>query len=201
MPRTGQEPARRAALVSATISEIGQAGSLDVTVGKIAKRAGMSTALAHYYFTSKDAIFLAAMRHILREFGSSVQAQSAFAETPAEKLLAIVDASLGEDQFSDEIVSAWLVFYVQAQHSEKAARLLRVYAKRLHSNLTFQLCNYVPRPRAQKIAHGTGAMIDGIYIRRALHHNTLGQPASRELVVEYLNLCLASYGVDLGKIH
>jgi TetR/AcrR family transcriptional repressor of bet genes len=59
------EPIRREALVKATIAEIGAMGSLDVTVSKIAKRAGMSPALAHHYFGSKDRILLAAMQHIL----------------------------------------------------------------------------------------------------------------------------------------
>lgn len=57
VPKVGMEPIRRSALVQATIAEIGAAGSLDVTVGQIARRAGMSTALAHHYFGGKDQIF------------------------------------------------------------------------------------------------------------------------------------------------
>ena len=72
MPKLGMEPIRRAALVKATIAEIGDAGSLDVTVSRIAKRAGMSSALAHHYFGGKDQIFEAAMRHILRDYGQAV---------------------------------------------------------------------------------------------------------------------------------
>ena len=56
MPKVGMEPIRRDALVRATIAEIGEAGSLDVTVSRIAKRAGMSSALAHHYFGGKDQI-------------------------------------------------------------------------------------------------------------------------------------------------
>ena len=65
VPKLGMEPIRREALVSATITEIGQQGTLDVTVAQIARRAGMSSALAHHYFGSKQDIFLAAMRHVL----------------------------------------------------------------------------------------------------------------------------------------
>ena len=74
VPKVGMEPIRRSALVQATIAEIGAAGSLDVTVGQIARRAGMSTALAHHYFGGKDQIFLAAMRHILTEYATEVAA-------------------------------------------------------------------------------------------------------------------------------
>lgn len=201
MPRTGQKPARRAALLTATITEIGQAGSLDVTVGQIARRAGMSPALAHYYFASKDAIFLAAMRQILREFGAQVRGQMALATTPAAKLEAIVDASLGKEQFEDEVVAAWLVFYVQARHSPDAARLLRVYTRRLHSNLVFYLRCFVPGGRAEEIASGTASMIDGIYIRHALNDTALSRLAALKLVKDYLELCLAPYCASLSPRH
>lgn len=201
MPKVGQEPARRAALVSATISEIGQSGSLDVTVGQIAKRAGMSTALAHYYFSTKDAIFLAAMRHILTEFGRLVRARMALATTPLDRLNSIIDASLSREQFADEIVAAWLVFYVQAQHSPEAGRLLRVYARRLHSNMVHDLSMLVPRDRARDIAEGTASMIDGIYIRHALQDSAPDRPKARALVRDYLRLTLAETGVRFEKAH
>ena len=191
MPKVGQEPARRAALVSATISEIGRAGSLDVTVGRIAKTAGMSTALAHYYYDSKSALFLAAMRHILREFGGSVRRRLKMAHSPQDRLAAIVEASLGQDQFAEQVVAAWLVFYVEAQRSDAAARLLNIYARRLHSNLVHELRQLVAAEAAQSIARGAAAMIDGIYIRRALFE-PFGEGADVQgLVAEYLDLMVA----------
>ena len=201
MPRVGQEPARRAALVSATIREIGQAGSLDVTVGQIAKRAGMSTALAHYYFDTKDAIFLAAMRHILTEFGQLVRAGITRSDKPIARQNAIIDASLSREQFAEEIVAAWLVFYVQAQRSAEASRLLRIYARRLHSNLVHSLKDLVPGDRAHDIAEGMASMIDGIYIRHALQGAAPSRQEARELVRDYLRLSLADCGVRLEKAH
>lgn len=93
MPKIGMEPLRRAALVEATIQEIGAAGSLDVTVSKIAKRAGMSSALAHHYFGGKDQIFLAAMRQTLTDYGTEVRAALATAHTPHARVEAVIRAS------------------------------------------------------------------------------------------------------------
>ncbi|MEJ1999680.1 MAG: TetR family transcriptional regulator, partial [Maritimibacter sp.] len=59
MPKLGMEPIRRAALVKSAIAEIGEAGSLDVTVSRIAKRAGVSSALAHHYFGGKEDLLIA----------------------------------------------------------------------------------------------------------------------------------------------
>lgn len=192
MPRVGQEPARRAALLSATIHEIGKAGSLDVTVGQIAKQAGMSTALAHYYYASKDAIFLAAMRKILTDFGDVTRAELLNTTGPKARVDALIDVSLGQAQFTRELVSAWLVFYVQALHSPQAARLLRVYTRRLHSNLVAELRQLVPLTDARAISHGLGAMIDGIYIRQALG-NGADPDAANKLLADYLSLALAAY--------
>ncbi len=196
MPKVGQEPVRRAALISATIEEIGRAGSLEVTVGQIAKAAGMSTALAHYYYDSKSALFLAAMRQILRDFGQSVRQHLTSATTPRARLAAIVAASLGPDQFSEHVVSAWLVFYVESQRNPDAARLLNIYARRLHSNLVGGLRPLVGKADADRIASGAAAMIDGIYIRGALQPTP---PNGEALVGEYLDQMIASCQPNEGE--
>jgi TetR/AcrR family transcriptional repressor of bet genes len=201
MPKIGQVPVRKAALVNATIFEIGQAGSLDVTVGQIAKRAGMSTALAHYYFESKDAIFLAAMRHLLSEFATLVQRRTAQSASPFGKLNAIIEASLAKEQFHDDVVAAWLVFYVQAQRSPDAARLLRVYANRLHSNLMYNLEQLLPRTQAQEIAHGMAAMIDGFYIRHALQSGVPSRQAATTMIKNYLEISVSKYGINSKAKH
>ena len=127
MPKVGMEPIRRAALVEATIAEIGAAGSLDVTVSQIAKRAGMSSALAHHYFGGKDQIFLAAMRHILTEYSAEVRGELGQAKDPAARARAIIRASFAQSCFAPETVSAWMTFYAQAQTNPDALHLLRIY--------------------------------------------------------------------------
>src|SRR5690606_11952972 len=112
MPKLGMEPIRRAALVKATIAQIGETGSLDVTVQQIAKRAGMSSALAHHYFGSKEQIFLAAMRHVLTVYGAEVRGALLMAQGPKARLEAIIRAGFGPANFRPEVVAAWLNFYV-----------------------------------------------------------------------------------------
>jgi TetR/AcrR family transcriptional repressor of bet genes len=166
MPKLGMEPIRRSALVQATIAEVGARGSLDVTVGQIAKRAGMSSALAHHYFGGKDQIFLAAMRQILREFGAEVGRGLRDACSPRARAEALIDASFSEACFSPQTVSAWMTLYAQAQSNPEMLRLLRLYQRRLQSNLTHALrpISKNPQDHAQTLA----ALIDGLYLRAAL---------------------------------
>ena len=170
MPKLGMEPIRRAALVEATIHEIGARGSLDVTVSQIAKRAGMSSALAHHYFGGKDQIFLAAMRHTLTVYGAEVRGALAMAETPKGRVTAIVRASFSATHFRPEIVAAWLNFYVLAQTQPAAARLLNIYQARLRSNLIHALRPALGQ-QAPAAAERLAALIDGIYLRQTLGQN------------------------------
>jgi TetR/AcrR family transcriptional repressor of bet genes len=59
-----------------------------------------------------------------------------------------------------------MTFYVQAQTSPDALRLLRVYQRRLRSNLTHALRPLCDDPR--QAADTMAALIDGLYIRAAL---------------------------------
>lgn len=189
MPKVGMEPIRRAALVEATIHEIGRAGSLDVTVSQIAKRAGMSSALAHHYFGNKEQIFLAAMRHILTIYGAQVRATLKTARSPRARIEAIVHASFEAGNFRPEVISAWLNFYVQALTSPHAARLLRIYQLRLKSNLIYGLRPLVG-PRAEDAAEGIAAMIDGFYIRQALRAASPDPDAATRHVIAHLDCLL-----------
>lgn len=167
MPKVGMEPIRRDALIKATIAEIGAMGSLDVTVSRIARRAGMSPALAHHYFGSKDRMFLAAMRHILSIYGHWVLHELTTATSPRTRLDAVIRASFGAGNFEPGVISAWLNFYVHAQSDAGAARLLRVYHARLRSNLLHDL-RPLAGAEAPDIAETLAALIDGFYIRHAL---------------------------------
>ncbi|MEM6886843.1 MAG: transcriptional regulator BetI [Pseudomonadota bacterium] len=166
MPKVGMEPLRRASLEEATIAEIGARGSLDVTVGQIAKRAGMSTALAHHYFGGKEQIFIAAMRRILRDFGQEVVRALRAADRPADRARAIIEASFAPSCFTPATISAWTTLYASAQTSPQTLRLLRLYQRRLGSNLTSALRPLSDQPAED--ARTLAALIDGLYLRAAL---------------------------------
>jgi TetR/AcrR family transcriptional repressor of bet genes len=176
LPKLGMEPIRRNALVMATIAEIGDAGSLHVTVSQIARRAGMSSALAHHYFGGKDQIFLAAMRRILSDFATEVRSELASA-VPDARAEAIIRACFAPPCFSPKAISAWMTFYVLAQSNSQALQLWRIYQRRLRSNLSHALRPVVSDPKAA--AATLAALIDGLYLRSALNDPETPETATR----------------------
>ena len=191
MPKLGMEPIRKEALVNATIVEIGRIGSLDVTVAQIAKRAGMSSALAHHYFGGKEAMFLAAMRHVMTIYGAEVRGALQVADGPLARLHGVVAASFSATNFRREVVGAWLNFWVLAQSVPQAKRLLAVYQRRLRSNLLVGL-RPLAGARAEGIADGLGALIDGLYLRQVLKAGQPDRAAAVAVAMEYLQTQLAA---------
>ncbi len=169
MPKLGMEPIRRSALVAAAIEAIHAEGFCGVTVSHIASRAGVSTGLAHHYFGSKDQLLAATMRHLFNRLGEEVAARLRTARTPAERLTAIVEGNFAPSQFQPSLISAWLAFYMQSQTSPAANHLLRIYHRRLASNLAFVFRAWTPdRTTARDCAETAAALIDGLWLRFAL---------------------------------
>ncbi|KXF78312.1 transcriptional repressor BetI [Paramesorhizobium deserti] len=194
MPKIGMEPMRRRELINAAIRTIGQRGSLDVTVAQIAQEAGVSPALAHHYFGGKEQLMLATMRHLLHELGRDLSIALRRASSPRERISAIIAVNFSASQFAPETVAAWLTFYVHAQQSAETRRLLRVYARRLHSNLAEALAGITGRTQARFIAEGAGALIDGLYIRHALGADAPDAASATALVEDYIATKLAISG-------
>lgn len=192
MPKVGMEPLRRRALIDATISAVGERGSLDVTMSEIAGRAGVSSALAHHYFGAKDDLLLATMRHLLVELNADARLALSQARTPRERVSAVISVNFSEKQFRPETIAAWLAFYVEAQKSIELRRLLRIYARRLHSNLMSGLSLLMPRVEAENAAETAAAMIDGLYIRQALKWGDPNAESAIGLVTNYLDMKLSA---------
>lgn len=162
------EQKRRQELIAATLLEIGAKGTLNVTVSQIAKRAGVSPGLAFHYFGDKEALFLASMRSILRSYGAQVRANLEGKVDPIDRLTAILETNFAPSQFDDGAVAAWLNFYVLAQTSPEAQRLLSLYHRRFQSNLVYSL-KPLAGTAAQGIAERLGGLVDGLYLRIALN--------------------------------
>lgn len=192
MPKIGMGDYRRKTLISATLHIIQERGTIDIRVSDVAKHAGVSSALAHHYFGSKNQLILAALRHLLSEFRSAVSTELAKETDPRGKLSAIINVCLADHQFADEIVSAWLIFYAHSQNSLEARKLLQVYVRRLQSNLRYYLrplCGQNTNETAEII----GSLIDGIFIRQALRLQKADAKYARDLIEKCIDLHLTTH--------
>lgn len=194
MPKLGMSPLRRKELIDAAILAIGERGGLDVTMNDIASRAGVSSALAHHYFGAKNELLQATMQQLLFDLIEEMRQALLHADSPRERISAVVGVNFSTSQFRPETVSAWLAFYVEAQRSAELRRLLRVYTHRLRSNLLSGLRPLVDDADAHQAAEAIAALIDGFYIRRALRDGLPNPAGAVQIIESYVDTILKAAG-------
>jgi len=186
MPKVGMEPIRRQQLIEATIAALSRYGFADATISRISKEAGVSTGIIHHYFASKGDLLEATMRTLLEQLRQDVAKRLENSATPEERLCAIIDGNFAPNQFDRPVIAAWLSFWGQVPHVPGLARLQRIYARRLRSNLLHELRRLLPKERAAETATGLAALIDGLWLRASLD-GVQNPAAARAIVRSYLD--------------
>jgi len=147
----------------------------------------------HHYFEDKAELLESTLRQLGTSLRQSVARRLLEAQTPTERLMAVVDGNIGTDQFTPEGVSAWLAFWAQVPNSPRMARIQHVIISRLHDNLVHALRLMGCRD-AEEVASVTEALIDGLWLRAALSDSGPDSVRARRLVLDYLN---ARLGLNL----
>jgi len=180
------EEIRRRQLIEATIASIHYDGYANTTLARIARRAGLSAGIVAHYFDDRAGLLEATMRHLAEDLRLQVIAALHRTESPEARVLAIVDANFSDEQYVPELVSAWLAFWGLVRQSPRLARIQHVYQRRLHSNLLHALRQILPDDRAERLARGLGALIDGLWLNSALAERPIPQQEARAILRAYL---------------
>ena len=186
MPKLGMAPIRRKQLVEAAIAVIHEQGFANATVARIARRGGISPGMVHHYFRNKDDLLYATMLHLLVDLRADAVGRLARAADPGQRINAIIEACFGEQQFDEQVFSAWLALYGNARQSDRLRRIVAIYHRRLRSSLVHELRRLVPEADARRISEGIGAMIDGLWLRYALTGKPDNPETPRALTRDYL---------------
>jgi TetR/AcrR family transcriptional repressor of bet genes len=191
LPKVGMEPLRRRQLIDAAIATLRRYGWPDTTVVRIGAEAGLSPAIIHHYFKSKDDLLAAAMRWILVELRTEVVGRLKRANSPRARLQAVIDGSFAPSQFRPEIRAAWLAFWAQAPFAPVLDRLRRLYIARLRSTLIADLRRLLPGGQVEDAALALASMIDGLFLRAASGDPMVTPEAACALATEHLDHRLA----------
>lgn len=194
LPKLGMEPVRRRQLIHAAIATLRRFGWPDTTVVRIGASAGLSPAIIHHYFKSKDDLLAAAMRWILVEFRNEVTGRLKTAEGPRARLQAVIDGCFAPSQFRPEICSAWLAFWAQAPFAPVLDRLRRLYIARLRSTVLADLRRLLPHEQVEAAALALASLIDGLFLRAASGDPRVTPEVARALTTEHLDHRLSAAG-------
>ncbi|WP_162938005.1 transcriptional regulator BetI [Kiloniella sp. EL199] len=168
MPKVGMEEIRKTQLIEATIAMIHEEGFTNASISKISKRAGLSSGIVAHYFDDKSGLLTATLQYLMRKLGEETKKQLEHANTPIERLLAVVNSNFSDEQFKPGVVDVWLAFWALVPTSEKLGRLHKINERRMQSNFQHALKPLLPEQMVASTATGLAAMVEGLWIRCAL---------------------------------
>lgn len=195
MPKVGMPSIRKPQLVNATMSVIDRVGLHAASIALIAKEAGVSTGIINHYFGGKHGLLEETMREILRQLSQTVTAKLKALPKDAhqQRINAIVDGNFVGFQAENKVAKTWLAFWSYSVHDPELKRLQRVNEKRLLSHLKMELKALFDNERAETIANGIAALIDGIWLRGTLNPQGIDAQKARLIINDYLDKQLTFY--------
>jgi len=119
-PKVGMGPVRRDQIVRATIRCLAREGYTRLTMKKVAREAGVSQGILHYYFADKQAMLVATLTAVSRELDRRVAAaQSRTTRDPAARLRALVRTCLVVARERPEFWVVFLEFWGEMVHDRR----------------------------------------------------------------------------------
>lgn len=156
---------RRAELSQAAFDALVQYGIRGTTLDRVAALAGVSKGVVLHHFKDKDALFEAVQRKANTVLRECVVELLRHAETPVERLYAIIVGNFAEPVFQQEICHAWISLCSDVPHNQQSQRIQTVVHERMRSNLRSALRHLIEPGEVERIAFQLRTMMDGIWLR------------------------------------
>lgn len=161
---------RRRLLIDATITAISEFGLFKLTLAKIAKIAGLTAGSVNFHFDSKESLLLDTLAFLTQELQDSIdQALAQAGDDPADKLLAMFDASLNPEVTEPKKMEVWYAFSSEARARDDYQKICGEQDRK-NFQITRQLCEQIIRRGGKKklmnaraMANANQGLIDEIW--------------------------------------
>lgn len=140
-------------------------GLRGTTFEKVGEIAGVSKGVVLHHFKDKTSLLEAVIRRTNGMLSTSLVELYRHAETPYERLWAIIIANFHESIFNQAVCQAWVSLMAEVPLNRDIQRVQAANYARVASNFAHELKNFVPISEARIIARYLNLLIDGIWVR------------------------------------
>jgi AcrR family transcriptional regulator len=110
---------RRSQLIRAAYKVVGQKGYYDFTIRDIAREAGLSTGLVHYYFKNREDLLLNLLKEMNANLKHYLNKALSVLEDPRDKLLAFCDQAFDLVDREKAYFYVLIDFWAQINHNNR----------------------------------------------------------------------------------
>ena len=188
-------PLRREQIVRATIRCLARAGYAALTMKAVAREAGISQGILHYYFASKRAILVAALETVMADLDRRVADGERPAGNARERLRATIGGCLRLAEDDREFWVVFVEFWGEMMHDAELAAVNAALYRRLRRSLGAVVARGIREGRFRRVdPEEAGAMIlallDGLSLQRTFDPGALALArvtrACEDAVARYL---------------
>jgi AcrR family transcriptional regulator len=190
-PRRGGDRARER-ILAAAVGQIAREGIDGVRIARIAMAAGVSTALVHYHFQSRESLLAEALEYSYAHAGDvRIDSDAPTGASGAERLQSMIDQCLPTSPALEEDWVLWVELWLRAiRHPE-----LRPVAEELYARLRAWFADEIEagvrrgefaRCDPQEVADRTLALLDGYGVRTLIGDPVIPLERARRAVASSL---------------
>ncbi|MFJ9565278.1 TetR/AcrR family transcriptional regulator [Streptomyces fuscichromogenes] len=197
MPRPNVEAERRAQILRATCDVVSEVGMHDMRLIDVARRAGVSAGIIHYYFENKRALLVAAFEFNFSQSLARRRALLHSSREPLSLLARLVQSYLPQ---GEDVLTAWRVWAELWTEAMRDPEFQKV-----NDRLYDEWCQIVVAiiTRAQQdgsarsgdpveLANMLVAMIDGLATQVLAQSSHMSVAKMRATLLTFIDTCLAA---------
>ena len=178
-PKRGVAPLRREQIVRATIRCLARAGYSGLTMKAVAREAGISQGILHYYFASKRAILVAALDTVMVDLDRRITEDQRRSGDAQGRLRALIGGCLRSAEEDREFWVVFVEFWGEMMHDAELARINASLYRRLRRSLGAVVARGIREGRFRRVdPEEAGAVIlallDGLSLQRTFDPSALG---------------------------
>jgi len=167
----------------------------------VGNKAGLSKGVVLHHFKDKSALLAAVFRRSNSLLSESVMELYKYAETPYERLWAIIVANFFESIFNHRVCQAWVSLISEVPHNHECQRIQIACNNRIGSNLRHELKHLLDPEEAKSASKQLGILIDGLWMRGGLSVEPVESSAAISDIEFALSKLVPFDGVSAAKHH
>lgn len=184
-PRPQIDHIRRPQLLAAAAQVIAERGFAATRIADVAERAGTSAPSVLYWFESREQLLVEALTFAEQRFYDELATRLSSISSPAARLVALVEASIGDD---DDWV-LWMELWGRALRDEGLRRVRQSLDDRWREQIAAIVCEGIDAGEfsdcdPQRAALELAAVIDGLAVQVALDDRLVTPELMRTITLD-----------------
>lgn len=197
--REGKKAQHRQMLIDATIDMIAEYGIVGASVTRIVNRAGLSRGMVHLHFENKRHLQVEAARYMGEQYFAKMDVflQSA-GDSPQARLEAMISANLCEEILNRRTINTWYAFRGEARSQNAFAEYSDSRDDTLDNMFIDAFRSLAddrskPDALARDAAHGTIALLEGMWTDYLLHSDAFNRDSAERIVFRFVCALFPDY--------